>query len=498
MPSRAPVAALSAYALLLSACSCQDDPLHQAQGTLHIRVINIGPEIATIESHVTLAGETAADLPKLTPVVRPETSISELLAPEDYKVRVVARDAAGAPSRSVTISDVFIFDEKTTEIEVDLSSAPPIMIPPVDCSAASVLPVCTLCRDGFEAAAEDDPRCGTISCRGLDRFELRGDNGPVGTSSCVAHTHPDLVDHRCLGRLTCAVPNGPSCQGQEMKIAEKGPCHRIQGCEAGQPVVSAVEDGTPCGGTRICRGGVCGESVDAGFPPADAGFPPADAGFPVDAGFPTPLNGCADGTREGFQSLVDYPEIAGCSGGWSVPGVTINGQLPSCGRGAGNSSANSSGTGCSAVDLCASGWHVCRGRSEVAQRAPSGCGAAVPPGTPDKMLFFAVAQQSQMNTVCGASGSDNDVSGCGNLGVALTPETICVPLDRALASTRAGSCGYNEAEPSLGPWQCAGGAGADLHEGALVTKHGCPNRSCSYSGQPIGDADKGGVLCCRD
>jgi hypothetical protein len=71
-------------------------------------------------------------------------------------------------------------------------------------------------------------------------------------------------------------------------------------------------------------------------------------------------------------------------------------------------------------------------------------------------------------------------------------------LTRALASTHPGTCGFNEAEPNLGPWQCLGGTQGDLHEGGLVTKQGCPNTSCSYSGVPVGNADKGGVLCCAD
>jgi hypothetical protein len=71
-------------------------------------------------------------------------------------------------------------------------------------------------------------------------------------------------------------------------------------------------------------------------------------------------------------------------------------------------------------------------------------------------------------------------------------------LTRALASTHANSCGFNEAEPTLGPWQCLGTADSHLREGALVSKAGCPALSCSAGGQTIGNSDKGGVLCCRD
>ena len=239
---------------------------------------------------------------------------------------------------------------------------------------------------------------------------------------------------------------------------------------------------------------------DAGpTPVVDAGHPVIDAGVP-DAGTP-PLDsvGCADGTREGFTSKTAYPKIAGCSGAWTVGGVTRANMAPTCGRAAGNTAPNVEGTGCAAVDLCASGWHLCRGKEEVALAAPNGCADAVPIGAPDKSLFFAVEQHSVNNTTCASSGAgDNDVFGCGNLGTALQAEKQCAPLTRALASVSANSCGFNEAEPNLGPWQCLGATDSHLHEGAIVTKKGCPGRSCSYDGQSVGNSDKGGVLCCSD
>lgn len=247
---------------------------------------------------------------------------------------------------------------------------------------------------------------------------------------------------------------------------------------------------------------------DAGTPPSvvDAGIPPVvvvDAGLPpvVDAGIPPVADptGCADGTREGFTSKTNYPAIAGCSGAWSVGGVTRANMAPTCNRAAGNTAPNVEGTGCAAVDLCAGGWHLCRGKDEVLQKAPAGCADAVPIGAPDKSLFFAVEQHSVNNTSCASGGmGDNDVFGCGNLGTQLTPDKQCAPLTRALASVAANSCGFNEAEPNLGPWRCLGSTDSHLHEGAIVTKVGCPGRSCQYDGQSVGNSDKGGVLCCRD
>jgi hypothetical protein len=142
---------------------------------------------------------------------------------------------------------------------------------------------------------------------------------------------------------------------------------------------------------------------------------------------------------------------------------------------------------------------VCRGWQEVAAKSSTGCAGSTPPDAKPKSLFFAIVQPSKNFSVCGAEGDgDNDVFGCGNLGHTLSADKNCGPLDRALASMQADTCGYNEAEPPLGPWECKGGAGSDLKEGAFVTKKACQGGSCSYDGQPVNPSDKGGVLCCRD
>ncbi|MFO0744234.1 MAG: hypothetical protein U1F43_00980 [Myxococcota bacterium] len=217
-------------------------------------------------------------------------------------------------------------------------------------------------------------------------------------------------------------------------------------------------------------------------------FPPA-----------TPEVGCADGAREGFVDEAAWPQIAACSGAWTKPGTTPDSVVPTCDRKGGDDGPNPDGGTCSSADLCAVGWHVCNGWRDLAARSPTGCAGAVPPGAAPKSYFFAIRQPSATNIVCGDPGAgDNDVFGCGNLGVGLGPDRGCGPLDRALASTQPDHCGFNEAEPNLGPWQCIGGAGSDLHEGATVTKKGCPNHACSYDGQPVGSSDRGGVVCCRD
>ena len=142
------------------------------------------------------------------------------------------------------------------------------------------------------------------------------------------------------------------------------------------------------------------------------------------------------------------------------------------------------------------GWHICRGHKRLL-RAPNGCGDAVPPGTPDKSLFFAVSQNSTASSQCDDSSNGNDIFGCGNLGSGLSSGQACGVLNRVLASMQANTCGF-EAEPPLGPWVCQGDATSHLAEGTLVTKNGCPGGSCSYDGRAVANWDKGGVLCCAD
>lgn len=212
-----------------------------------------------------------------------------------------------------------------------------------------------------------------------------------------------------------------------------------------------------------------------------------------------PAAGCADDTREGFLDEARYTHIAACAGAWDQPGITPAAVQPTCGRAAGDDGQRADGAGCSSADLCAAGWHVCDTWREVARKSPDGCAGAVPPNTPSKSLFFAVRQPSANGSVCGEEGDGvNDVFGCGNLGAGLGPDKGCGPLDRVLASTQPNSCGFNEAEPPLGPWECRGGPGSDLEEGATVTKTACAGASCSYDGRPVTSTDKGGVLCCRD
>ena len=190
------------------------------------------------------------------------------------------------------------------------------------------------------------------------------------------------------------------------------------------------------------------------------------------AGLPD-TTGCADGTREGFldSSRGGWPAIAGCSGAWDQPGLSFDSaRVLRCERLAGNNGIRASGRGCAAADLCAAGWHVCRGPIEVDRLSPSQCESVVSAGV---SAFFAVAGGGSVGGDC-AFGQNwvNDVRGCGTIGQ--SEGEGCYPLDRRLD--------FTDCLATLGAWAC-GGAGQHDKEVLNVFKP---------------TTDLGGVLCCRD
>ncbi len=478
-------------ALVLAGCDCGPGRLVNAGGG-SVRVKLVAVDGAAVTLSVKLTGPEGPTERSTTITTLPFFTTVEALPAGKYLAEVGASDSQGVSVGAMQVPDVKVSRGGITEIVIDLSRG--IAQPAEQCDGIDNdgdeqidegldLPVCVQCVGGMTTVLADDPRCGSISCAGLDRFEVRGDLSPAGAAQCVKLVHDDLTANRCAGAQACVEPNGAACgSGRDQVVARKGICQSMVRCAEGTPVVDVVANGTPCGSGRVCDEGAC-VTIDAGVPPVDAG-----------SGDPT---GCADGTREGFQSLTQYSAIAGCSGAWSVPGLSDS-IGPSCGRGAGNTGLNREGAGCAAADLCSVGWHVCRGKDEVGAKAVGGCAGAVPAQATPNSLFFAVIQTSTTNATCDSSTSHNDVFGCGNLGIQLQAGKNCEPLNRALASTQAGSCGFNEAEPTLGPWQCVGGPMSHLNEGNVVTKIGCPGSSCLYDGRPIANWDKGGVLCCRD
>jgi hypothetical protein len=218
--------------------------------------------------------------------------------------------------------------------------------------------------------------------------------------------------------------------------------------------------------------------------------------------------GCADGTREGFVDLNASPNIAGCSGGWSIPGVMITNPgvapacaglmthdtvTPACNRMGGDDGLNPNGAGCNVADLCAAGWHVCSTAADIASHSATGCTGAVPPEDVDTQMFFVSRQSSNGCGVC-ATGTrtdadcnssactagcaqtaktSNDIFGCGNIGNG-SSLLDCGPIDsfgNDLCSALTGTS-----------WSCNDGDGGECE--AYAVTHAT--------------ARAGGALCCRD
>ncbi len=140
--------------------------------------------------------------------------------------------------------------------------------------------------------------------------------------------------------------------------------------------------------------------------------------------------GCADGTLEGFKNS---PGIAACSGAWTVRGI-FKGAPPTCARqGGGPSSVKPDGDGCSAVDLCASGWHVCNDAADVANHGGAAQGEVCEPTGPAGNTFYATAQASTGTAACAAgSAGINDVFGCGDIDKPPAPD--CAPLNAVIST----------------------------------------------------------------
>ena len=189
-----------------------------------------------------------------------------------------------------------------------------------------------------------------------------------------------------------------------------------------------------------------------------------------------PIVGCSDGTREGFRDLKNWPNIAGCAGGWRRAGLLdASAREPQCLRVAGNDSRNPEGVGCSPADLCAPSWHACLNGPDVASSSPTGgCESIVSPG---EEAFFVVMTGASPEGVCYPDSSlanANDLHGCGSIGLIGQPESGgCPPLDLRMS--------FADCAATAGVWDC-GPAADSLVEAAVVVKL---------------DSSLGGVLCCK-
>src|SRR5581483_11504118 len=142
--------------------------------------------------------------------------------------------------------------------------------------------------------------------------------------------------------------------------------------------------GSSMGGSGMGGSGLGGAKATGGAPGGMGGAPaPGMGGASGMGGAPgtggISVIGCSDGSREAFVSVKDFPSIAGCAGGWSVPGVISTASMtPACGLAAGNDGDRPAGNSCSVADLCAVGWHVCGGATELASQNVTCAQAGIP------------------------------------------------------------------------------------------------------------------------
>lgn len=271
--------------------------------------------------------------------------------------------------------------------------------------------------------------------------------------------------------VTDATPERPTpvdvfdCRVDPMRLCDDGDACTTDLCAPdGRCVREAIrcEDDDPCTANR------CAPSRGCAFEPIECG-------------------GCADGVRDAFGDRARYPDIAGCAGGFALPGLNQE-TAPTCDRIAGDDGPNPNGAGCRASDLCATGFHVCRSAGEVRARSTDGC-AGARDGAPSS--FWATRQtgpgclQCATGTARDCSNRDcrsdcaptaqttNDIFGCGSVGS--VPQASCGPLDRS---------GNNLCSALPPPWRCdSGPSDLDVRESEFVVKPGPAS---------------GGVLCCRD
>lgn len=194
--------------------------------------------------------------------------------------------------------------------------------------------------------------------------------------------------------------------------------------------------------------------------------------------------GCALGAR----SMGDpgLPNLAFCPAAWTVPGLSASAAPASaatpCGR-----NPNSNGRSldnkiaCTVEDSCAAGWHVCAGDAEAQARGLSG---QICDGLDAFANFWTTRQPgafrgADINIISCAPSGTTRLIGCGSLYGRGTRS--CAALTRHLGTAVAapGVAAFDCSTASQGAWVC----GAPGMEAALVTK---PN------------ANRGGVLCCRD
>lgn len=331
--------------------------------------------------------------------------------------------------------------------------------------------VCLTELPGTETAVCEQGECKALTC-----MKDNADCNKNPLDGCEVNLKTDAKSCGACNKV---------CEGDNAVCSEGECC--IQACDNKE----CGSDG--CGGTcGVCQYGECvsGKCV-------------------VDA----LMSGCSDGTREGFKNVNKYPQIAGCSGAWSVPGLHQPG--PSCSRKSGNNGENASGTGCNVEDLCSEGWHVCLGKDDVKGRSVTGCSGII--DVDDAPYFFAARTSSSgsfnctPDTVGSSTTNTDDFFGCGNMGCPAINES-CTPLQFGSHDECIGivdrSCTWTKDNNGVikgsGAMACNWCKTLDYWNFVLKTDYktawNCGTSSTNEANNVIktDPNSQGGVLCCKD
>lgn len=322
--------------------------------------------------------------------------------------------------------------------------------------------------------------CAVLGCGARTPLDLGEETGAGGappttisttTSSATTSTTTASTTTVSSSTVSSTTSSMMGCAPGEVQACYTGPAQTLGVGECSEGIETCDDEGElgPCLGDTTPSTEVCNQLDD-------------DCDGAVDERGCAVVEGCADGTREGFVDPSAFPDVAGCAGGFQVPGILGPG-VPACGSLAGDDSANPGGAGCSAADLCGAGFHVCRSSAELLSLSAGGCaGITSEPG-----LFFVTRQSGPGCGICALGSSvspacgncecvsdclqndltANDLFGCGTAGASTSS---CGAFDRF---------SNNMCSSLPAPWSC----GAD----------GCNEAHALVKPGP----GAGGVLCCR-
>jgi hypothetical protein len=170
-------------------------------------------------------------------------------------------------------------------------------------------------------------------------------------------------------------------------------------------------------------------------------------------GPPTSVVGCRDGTREAFEDIILFPEIAGCAGSWT------------------KQSLRATGTG-SAEDFCADDWHICTRDGDLSElRNAATAEQCIAAGTG---TFAAASSHCSKNSL--VSCKYDDLFECSASGILFgrCSEAICC----------GNGCGISDCKDAVWP------------DSTHAFSPGIVSNGCSESVTVLNKWT--GVLCCKD